>query len=411
MLSAPLVDMVANLTAYTRPGDYGAHNYNQGTPIEPGGVTLVAHNAIIVSHFATGHRSLYAGVNGTEGTLLPVESREESSLDTIYDLASVTKLFTAVAALVQIDKGTIGLNDTVASHLPEFGVNGKENVTILQLATHTSGLGAIPLPGLYLAEFTTQEAKVTNILNSTLNHAPGTAYLYSDLGFMVLALVLEAVTGSTLDVLISDFTDRLGMNSTFFNRGNVPNLDPYYPRMAAQEFQIAVLGALEPARPQPVRGTVLGENAFGLLGVSGHAGLFSTAGDTAVFCQMILNNGTYGRERILSPEAVDLIFANLNAGLLLTSATATTGSSAYGFGFELGLDNAAAAGPMQGMLAASQTGVTGTAVVISRASGTFWVHFANKVHPSRLWSSTDIVWGAVGYWVAKALGRDVDFPK
>ncbi len=132
---------------------------------------------------------------------------------------------------------------------------------------------------------------------------------------------------------------------------------------------------------------------------SGHAGLFSTARDTATFLQMILNNGTYGGQKILSPEAVDLIFTNFNTKFP---------SSAHGFGFEL--NQYYTAGPMANPLAASHTGYTGTTLVVDRASSTLFIHFSNRVHPSRNWSSNNIVREAVGYWVAKALGRNVAFP-
>ncbi|KAJ9150901.1 Beta-lactamase [Pleurostoma richardsiae] len=400
MLARPLEDMVANLTAYTKPGDYGSHNYHQLTPIEPGGVTLVARNSVIVSEFAFGKRNLYASVNGTNATYLSDRLQEDATVDTIYDMASLTKLFTTVAVLVQIDRRKIQLDATVATYLPAFGVNGKATVTILQLLTHTSGLQPDPSPGLYDPIYETYEERVEAVLNQTLQNEPGTAYVYSDLNFMTLMLVLESVTNLPLDALIYEYTIPLGMTSTFFNRGNIEGpIFPFYRRMAAEEFQIAVLGPAEPQRPQPVRGTVHDENAWALGGVSGHAGLFSTVGDTAKFCQMILNNGTYGGIRILSPAAVDLIFTNFNARFP---------GDDHGAGFEL--NQYYTAGPMANPLAASHTGYTGTTLVIDRASDTLFLHFSNRVHPSREWSSNNIVREAVGYWVAKALGRDVAFP-
>ena len=402
MLSEPLEQMVGNLTGFTKPGDYGSFNYGLGTPIQPGGVTLVAHNSVIVSEFAFGKRNLYGSLNGTEATFLPENQQEDATIDTIYDMASLTKLYTAVAALRQIDAGKIQLDGLVASYIPEFGVNGKENITILQLATHTSGLQADPSPGLYnTTAFHTYAEKVQAILTQTPIHAPGSTYLYSDLNFMTIMLVLEKVTGTPLDVLIYEYTIPLGMTSTFFNRGNIEGrIFPFYSRMATEEFQIEVLGAGEPQRPQPVRGTVHDENAWALDGVSGHAGLFSTVHDTAIFLQMILNNGTYGGQKILSPQAVDLIFTNFNTKFPTDS---------HGFAFEL--NQYYTAGPMANPLAASHTGYTGTTLVVDRASNTLFLHFANRVHPSRAWSSNNIVREAVGYWVAKSLGRDVAFPK
>lgn len=401
MLSQPLRQMVSNLTHFTETRNWGSHSYNQTVPIEPGGTTIIAHKGTIVSHFAFGKRNLWAGVNGTEGTLLPPSKQEDATKDTIYDMASLTKMFTTVAVLRCIDRGQLTLNGTVASYLPAFAVNGKTDVTLLQLLTHTSGLNADPVPGLFDPRYPTYESKIKAILSQKLVYKSGTKYLYSDLNFMTLMLVVEKVTGKKLDDNIYEYTSLLGMHSTFFNRNNIEGPKfKYYKTMAAQEFQIAVEGNIPglPQRPQPVRGTVHDENAYALNGVSGHAGLFSTTEDTAKFCQMILNNGTYGGNRILSKKSVDLIFTNFLADL----------GEDHGVGFEL--NQYYTAGPMANMLAASHTGFTGTSLVIDRGSGTLFVHLSNRVHPSRSWSSNNIVRETLGAWVAVALGRSVEFP-
>ncbi|KAI0399130.1 putative beta-lactamase [Xylaria palmicola] len=401
MLSKPLEDMVANLTHFTEARNWGSKTSNQVVPIEPGSATLVARNGVIVSHFAVGKRNLWAAVNGSVGTMLPTGEQENATIDTIYDMASLTKLYTTIAGLRCIDQGLVSLNGTVITYLPAFGANGKENITILQLMTHTSGLAADPEVGLWMPQYPTYESRVQQILNETVQNVPGSAYRYSDINYMTLMLVIEKVTGKRLDDVIHEYTSMMGMKDTFFNRGNTEGPEfPFYDRMATEEFQAAVLGDAEPRRPQPVRGTVHDENAWGLDGVSGHAGLFSTVLDTARFCQMILNNGTYGGSRILSQTSVDLIFTNFNARF---------GTGAYhGVGFEL--NQYYTAGPMANLLSASHTGYTGTSVVIDRASNTLFLHFANRVHPSRNWSSNNIVRETLGAWVATALGRNVAFP-
>ncbi|KAH8690316.1 putative beta-lactamase [Talaromyces proteolyticus] len=399
MASDPLNHMVRNLTAYTHAANYSSFSHNEVHPIEPGSANLVAHDGVIVSHFAVGKRDIYADINGTK---LPHKLQEDTTVDTIYDMASLTKLFTTIAALRELDNGKINLNSTVASYLPEFAVNGKENITILELLTHTSGFNSDPSPPLFSSNYTTHRERINAILTQELINAPGSTYLYSDLNFMSMMIVLETVTDRALDDLIYDFTKPLGMTSTFFNRGNIEGLTdktPMYDRTATQEFQIAVLGPVEPQRPQPVRGTVHDENAWALNGVSGHAGLFSTVRDTGALCQMILNNGTYMGNRILSEEAVNLIFTNFNARFP---------GNAHGLGFEL--DQYYTAGPMASMLTASHTGFTGTTLVIDRGHNAFWLHFSNRVHPSREWSSNNIVREAMGYWVGKSLGLNVTFP-
>jgi CubicO group peptidase (beta-lactamase class C family) len=282
--------------------------------------------------------------------------------------------------------------------VPEFATNGKSNITIEMLMTHTSGFAPDPDPPLYYPNYTSVAQRRHAIITQALQNPPGSTFLYSDLNFMNLQIVLETITGRKLDDLIGDFTSKLGLKDTFFNRGNNPK-PKQYSRMAAQEFQIAVLGPLEPQRPQPVRGTVHDENAWALDGVSGHAGLYSTVADTAVFCQMILNNGTYGGQRILKPETVDLIFYNFNTKFP---------DDQHGLGFEL--DQYYWGGPMVGPETAGHTGFTGTTLAMDRPTNTLYLLFANRVHPSRYWSSNNIAREALGYWVAEALGRNVTFP-
>lgn len=397
MLSEPLTSMISNITAFTEPRNWTSWSHNQVVPIEPGGTVLIAHQGVIVSHFAFGKQSLWKSVDGFTGEKLPVDEQEDATIDTIYDLASLTKLYTTIAALRCLDKDLFTLNGTVATWLPEFGTNGKTNITVLQLLTHTSGLAPDPEVGLWMPQFPTYESKIDNILNQSLINPPSSKFVYSDLNFMTLMLLIERTTGRTLDANIHEFTSLLRMKDTYFNKGNRPKTAS---RIAPQEFQIAVLGPEEPNRPQPIHGTVHDENAFGLNGVSGHAGLFSTVLDTAKMSQMILNNGTYGGHRILSQQAVDWIFTNFNARF---------GSShAHGLGFEL--NQYYTSGPMANLLAASHTGYTGTSLVVDRASNSVIVHFSNRVHPSRNWSSNNIVRETIGAWVATALGRHVKFP-
>ncbi|KAF9523035.1 putative beta-lactamase [Crepidotus variabilis] len=389
--------MVANVSAYTHPANYGSPTYNETHPVEPGSANIVGHDGTIVSAFAVGKRNLYADVNGT---LLPTSEQENATLDTIYDMASLTKLFTTIAALRERDSGKLDLNSTVSTYLPQFAVNGKQNITILMLLTHTSGFDADPNPPLFSSTYSSTAERIQAIISAPLIHQPGTVYLYSDLNFMTLGIVLEHITSQPLDALIYAYSRPLGMTSTFFNRDNFEGTENlFYTQIATQEFQIAVLGLEEPHRSQPVRGTVHDENAWALNGVAGHAGLFSTVSDTAIFCQMILQNGTYANHRYLSTKSVDLIFTNFN--------TAFPGNE-HGVGFEL--NQTYTAGPMASVFTASHTGFTGTSLVIDRPSNTFFLHFANRVHPDRRWSSNNIVRKALGYWVAKSLGRDVTFP-
>ncbi|KAK2765015.1 hypothetical protein FQN54_008714 [Arachnomyces sp. PD_36] len=396
-LQQPLSEMQTNLSRYTLPANYGEFSNNEVHPIQPGGSVVVGHEECIVSAFAFGNASLYADANGK---LLPEDEWIPASMDTIYDMASLTKVFTAVAALRAMDDGKLALEEPVASYMPEFAENGKDNVTVRMLLTHTSGFRPDPQPGLYSSKYPTLQQRVDAIIRYPLANAPGTKYVYSDLNFMNLRYLLETVTGQPIEDLFQSFTSALDMTNTFFNSGNKPPAQiPSYNRMAPTEYQIAVLGPQEPQRPQPVRGTVHDENAWSLDGVSGHAGLFSTAPDLAKFCQMILNNGTYGGKRILSEQSVDMMFTNFNEDFP---------GDAHSIGFEL--DQYYFSGPMASSQTGGHTGFTGTSLVLDHPSRTYFVMLAHRVQPSREWSDNNIVRQALGYWVAKALGRDVSFP-
>ncbi|KAG6839223.1 hypothetical protein C0991_004665, partial [Blastosporella zonata] len=353
LLPEPLVDLEKNVSGYMVAADYGSASYYSVHSLYPGATVLIGHDSTIVSHFAVGQSKKYADVNGT---FLPEEEWIDTQKDTIYDMASLTKMFTSIVAMQQLDAGEIALNATVATYLPEFSVNGKENVTFLQLFTHTSGFNADPVPGLWTGWDTYDERKAAVIASPLLN-APGTAYLYSDLNFMTMQFVLERVTGLPLDTLIEQhFTGPLGMHDTWFNRGNKKLPYELLKRVAVTEYQIAVLGDTEPEREQPVWGTVHDENAWSLDGVAGHAGIYSTAGDLAIFCQMILNNGTYDGVKILEPSTVDLIFHDYNG--------AQFPGDNHGLGFEL--NQYYWSGPMQSLQTAGHTGFTGTTMAIDR---------------------------------------------
>lgn len=156
------------------------------------------------------------------------------------------------------------------------------------------------------------------------------------------------------------------------------------------------------------------ENAWALNGVSGHAGIFSTAYDLSIFCQMILNNGSYHGVKVLEPWTVDLIFTNYNTACQLSPLrissllTPAVPDDAHGLGFEL--NQTYWSGSMRSLQNAGHTGFTGTTLWVDRSTATFGLHLTNRVHPSRQWSSTNIAREYLGYFVAKALGRNPSGP-
>jgi CubicO group peptidase (beta-lactamase class C family) len=267
--------------------------------------------------------------------------------DTPFDLASLTKLFTAVAAIQQIERGTLGIDARVGAYLPDFRAAAAHGITVRELLTHTSGLR----PELPLYDHPDDTARLAALQAEPPIGVPGT-YCYSDLNLLLLQHVLERITGRTLDVLIHDgITRPLGMASTTFGP---------CPGAAATEDQRRPWAKVDRGM---LRGVVHDENAWALGGVAGHAGLFSTAHDLAVFCRTILAGGSYGPARILGPDFVEL---------LLTPP---------GLGFAL--DQPWFMGELAGRGAAGHTGFTGTSLVLDRATDTFVVLLANTVHPCR----------------------------
>ncbi|MFE9552098.1 serine hydrolase [Streptomyces sp. NPDC006703] len=336
-------------------------------PWYAGAVLLAGRGGTVALHHPIGSAVRYAAYDEKSDTAVefPADRQIRAAEDTVYDLASVSKLFTALLAVQQIERGTLELEATVASYLPEFGAAGKTSVTIRQLLTHTSGFREwLPLYGA-----ATHEEMLKLIWNEAPAHPPGTRYLYSDLNLISLQLVLERITGRRLDALLHDeITAPLGMHRTRYN----PPAS-WKPKIAATEDARKPWSGLDRG---PVWGEVHDENAFGLGGVAGHAGVFSCAWDLAVLARTLLNGGAYGRARILSPASVDLLFRDFN--------TAFPGHE-HGLGFEL--YQHWYMGALATPRSAGHTGFTGTSLVIDPSTDTFLVLLGNSVHPVRSWRS------------------------
>lgn len=315
------------------------------------------------------------------GVEFPPEQQIPMAEDTVFDLASVSKLFTSLLAVQQMERGALELEATVASYLPDFGRAGKQGITIRQLLTHTSGFRAwIPLYGA-----PTREGKLDLIWNEAPLNPPGTVYLYSDLNLISLQLVLEKITGRSLDTLLrEEVTGPLGLHRTRYN----PPAS-WKPKIAATEDARKPWSGLDRGL---VWGDVHDENAYSLGGVAGHAGVFSCAWDLAVLGRTLLNRGAYGRARILKPESVDLMFTNFN--------TAFPGHD-HGLGFEL--YQHWYMGAMATPHTAGHTGFTGTCLVLDPTTDSFLVVLGNSVHPVRNWRSGSAPRVAAGTNLARAV--------
>jgi len=273
---------------------------------------------------------------------------------TIYDLASLTKVVgTTTAVMILFDEGKLRLDDRVVKFIPEFAGGAKDQVTIRMLLEHRSGLPAGR--DLWRITQTPEEARAT-VISTPLFAPPGQYYEYSDLGADMLGFVVEAVSGQKLDQFLDQrvFTP-LGMTDTHFR----PDVS-LRGRIAPTE--------LTPPRGYPLRGEVHDENAYALGGVAGHAGLFSTASDLAVFAQMMLNGGSYNGTRIVADSTVKL-FTRRAAG---TRALGWDTCAGHG-----------SCGNYLGENAYGHTGFTGTSLWIDPDREMFVVLLTNRVHAAR----------------------------
>jgi CubicO group peptidase (beta-lactamase class C family) len=264
-------------------------------------------------------------------------------VDTLYDLASLTKVIvTTTAAMILVDEGRLDLARPVSAFIPAFRGGDKDKVTVAHLLTHSSGVDWwAPL----YKEIAGQEAYVRRIAAMDLKHAPGEKALYSDLGLILLGEVLQRVAGEPLDAFARKrIFEPLGMKDTLYRPGR-----ELLPRIAPAEI-VAERGGL-------VHGVVHDENAMALGGVAPHAGLFGTAPDLARFAQMMLNGEDF------------------------TATIRVPGSSrAYGWEKPTG-DNSA--GARLSPSAFGHTGFTGTSLWIDPARKLFVILLTNRVHPTR----------------------------
>jgi CubicO group peptidase (beta-lactamase class C family) len=273
--------------------------------------------------------------------------------ETVYDLASLTKVVaTTTAIMILYDEGKVALDAPVVRYLPAFGTGAgnRSAVTVAQLLTHRAGLPA----GLELwRRFNTAAEARSAVLAAPLRSAPGAVYEYSDLGPMLLAFIVEAVSGEPFDTFVQRrlFTP-LGMTQTGF-------------RPSLRELSRIAPTEVSPPRGYPLRGEVHDENAYRLGGVAGHAGLFSTAADLSVFAQMLLQGGVYDTVRIVSDSAVARFTAR------------SAGRRA------LGWDTCAGEGGCGQYLtgrAYGHTGYTGTSLWIDPDHDMFVILLSNRVH-------------------------------
>ena len=309
----------------------------------PGAVILIGDAKHVFYRQAFGQRAI-------------VPAPEPMTLDTEFDLASLTKVIATTTAIMQLaESRRIHLNAPVAYYWPAFAANGKRAVTVRQLLAHTSGLR----PDLRsLPNERGRQAVLRAIAAEPLLSAPGEQVIYSDLNFIVLGELVQRITHQSLDVYCrAHIFKPLNMHDTTF----LPN-----PGLAR-------LSAPTTADTKGMRrGRVQDPTANWMGGVSGNAGLFSTGADLARFAQMVLNDGRSGSKRILQPTSITA---------LASVASPLADPSWRGVGWELAAPFVANQNRMPPIGAIGHTGYTGTGVWIDLATRQFVIILTNRVHP------------------------------
>jgi uncharacterized protein YbbC (DUF1343 family)/CubicO group peptidase (beta-lactamase class C family) len=338
----------------------------------PGAVVLVARKGRIVYRKAFGDRAIEP-------------KREPMTVDTIFDLASLTKIVaTATSIMILVERGRVSLADPVMHYIPEFGKNGKERITVEQLMTHRAGLP----PDNEIADYVGKTVDpLPMIYELRPSYEPGTRFVYSDVGFIVAAEIVRRVSAKPIDRFAREnIYMPLGMNDTWFNDPevlkvlrNIPaavrpdsaHLD-FSNEFYAWEARIERTAPTENREGRWMRGEVHDPRAYEMGGVAGHAGLFSTADDLAIFCQMILNKGEYNGTRILAPYSIER----------MVSAQTLPTSQMRGIGWDINTSYTSNRGDLFPVGTFGHTGFTGTSIWLDPASEISVVLLTNRVHPN-----------------------------
>jgi CubicO group peptidase (beta-lactamase class C family) len=290
------------------------------------------------------------------GTLDYTAGSPAVEANTIYDLASLTKVIaTTTSAMILEETGKLDLDRTVRSYLPELDAADKYTITVRMLLTHTGGLEAYA--PLY-RDRRGRAAYIAEINARPLAYPPGTQTVYSDWDMVLLQAVIERIAGMSLDNFADGHLFKpLGMVDTRF----APDTnDRAYRRRIAPTTADELRGG-------PLQGVVHDANAWAIGGVSGHAGLFSTAADIAVFAQLLLDGGTYNNVRIVSPQTI----------ARWTSRQGNVTSRALGWDTPAPTSSA---GRYFSPRSFGHTGFTGTSLWIDPERGLFVVLLMNRVN-------------------------------
>jgi CubicO group peptidase (beta-lactamase class C family) len=289
--------------------------------------------------------------------------------DTVFDMASITKpVATATSIMLLIERGQLKLGQRVADIFPEFGVNDKDTITIHDLLTHQSGL----LPDNALADYNNgREEALKKICELKLQAPTGTRLIYSDVNFILLGEIIRKITGQDVHEFSRDnIYQPLGMTET-----------GYLPREELQQRAAST----EQREGHWMQGEVHDPRAYKLGGVAGHAGLFSTARDLAIYAQMMIGGGEYNGTRILSPRTV----ATMTRGYKILGGSRSTMEGVpfnppvylRGLGWDKRSSYSSNRGELLSDSAFGHGGFTGTVLWIDPDLDLFFIFLSNRVHP------------------------------
>ena len=351
----------------------------------PGAVVVLGHGGHVVFRRAYGMRSLEP-------------TQEPMTPDTIFDMASLTKPLTTAVAIMQLyEQGRIGLNDPVAKYLPEFGANGKQDITIRHLLTHYSGLP----PDLPLDEpWQGKEEGYRRAFAIAPMRPPGEQFVYSDINFIVLGAIVEKLSGLTLD----EYTKRYIMDPLDLSHTQFLPPASWIPSIAPTEYEHDPISSGLPAsRTFPgdvmLRGVVHDPTSRRMAGVAGHAGLFSTADDLAIYAQSLLDR--------LADRSSKFPLSRIVLQKMVAPEQPATGTALRGFGWDIDSPYSSNRGTLFPIGSFGHTGFTGTSLWIDPTSDSYVIVLTNSVHPRGPKSITSLR-GRIADAAAIALGIHAD---
>ena len=286
------------------------------------------------------------------------KTSQKVTTNTIYDLASLSKVVaTTTAAMICYDRKLFSLDDKVVKYIPEFGINGKENITIKNLLVHNSGLPA--WKKFYDRNLTANQV-LNEIFSLELDYKPSEKTVYSDLGIITLGKIIEKVTFKDLDVFCkNEIFIPLQMNLTFYN----PD-DSFKKLCAPTEID-------NYWRMKTLQGEVHDETSTMLNGVAGHAGLFSTANDIAKLIAILMNKGTLNDKQFIRQSTVEFFIKKYSD------------ASSRAIGWDTKSETGSSAGDYFSKNSFGHTGFTGTSIWADPERNLFVVFLTNRVYPTR----------------------------